>query len=482
MRFLITLFSLSLAIGALVACGSGGATVGNNPLSSGPGTPGTGTTASPSPSPSPAITGAIYHPPDNGDTFAFAGTLTTTFVRPTQYPSAEPTATEFATVSQAITVTNPATFAGDASAVDFHDVETDAQSAPVSQTITTTTDAYFSFSGTIVTGDFSELGFTSTDSTGYQVAVTYGAGNGLVDILPETAGATWANTPALTTSATSPDGTTAMETINGDGTYTENFVYPNVDAVTNTGTASDTLSGTGSYTTQNEGTLQGSGSSFTLSAPSAEGSGGTITETSSALPSPAASGATPTVTTTTIPNWIPTGFDGVALATETDSDNGATTVPSACNVPAQFGTSANQLVQTKNRVDPTFGEVEKETVTTYVMQTIGPVCTQINDVTTSYYDFTAQADDVPQFSGTPEEITTIAEVVALQSETLDSAARRPQAAQRTIAARLGARVALVESHIVASREIRHLKKMRAFARKGPSSLFSRPFARTSLRG
>ncbi len=473
-RLPITLFTLAIGIASLVACGGGGATIGNSPAGSGSGSGGSGTggsgsgssTASPSPSPSAAITGAIYHPPDNGDTFAFAGTLTTTYARPNQYPTPEPTQTAFATVSQAVTVKNPATFNGTTNAVDFNDVETDVQTAPAQQTTSTTTDAYFTFSNTIVTGDFNELGFTATQDNGYTVTVAFGSGNGLVDILPETANATWSNTPALTTSATAPDGTTAQETVNGDGTYTESFVYPNVGAVTDTAMAQSSLDGSGSYVTPDEGTLDGSAQSYTISAPSAATSSGTITETTSVQPSPVASGATPTVTTTTIPNWIPTGYLGTALATESDVDNGATTVPASCALPAAFGTSANQIVQTKNRLDPMFGELETTTTTTYDMQTIGPVCTVINDVTTDYYDFSSQSVETKEtvnFEGTPQQITTIAEVVALQSETLESIARHPQTAKRAIAARLTPRVAAIESRIAIARAIRHLKMARALS-------------------
>jgi hypothetical protein len=237
--------------------------------------------------------------------------------------------------------------------------------------------------------------------------------------------------------------------------------------------ATANLDGSGTYVTPDEGTLNGSGQSYTISAPSSQTSAGTITETTSVEPSPVASGATPTVTTTSIPNWIPTGFLGTALATETDVDNGAATVPPACALPASFGTMANQLVQTKNRLDPMFGETEVETVTTYDMQTIGPVCTQINDVTTDYYDFSSQSVETKEtvnFEGTPQQITTIAETLALQSETLASIARRPQMAKHAIAARLGPRVALAECKLIAARAIRHLEKMRAFTIARENSL------------
>ena len=481
-RLSITLFSLSLGLGTLVACGSGGATIGSSPISSGGGT-GTGVGATPSPgtpavpsatpsggptaTPSAVVTGAIYHPPDNGDAFSFTGTQTTTYSRPNQFPTPEPTQTAFETVSQAISVTNPATFAGNTSAVDFHDVETDAQTAPAEQTTTTTTDAYFAFSNTIVAGHFNELGFTATQDNGYTVTVTFGNGNGLVDILPESAGTSWMNSPAISASASAPDGTTSQETINADGTYTEHFVYPNDGAVTDTAMATASLDGSGTYLTPDEGTLDGSGQSYTISTPSAATSSGVITETTTVEPSPSAS-QTPTVTSTTIPNWIPAGYLGIALANETDVDNGPVTVPAACGIPAQYGTSANQLVQTKHRLDPLFGEIETETYATYVMQTVGPVCTVLNDVTTDYYDFTSQSVETKEtvnFEGTPQQITTIAQTIGIQSEILDGIARRPQTARRTATANLGARVSLVESRVIANRAIRHLKAMRSFTLK-----------------
>jgi hypothetical protein len=133
--------NLHVALGVLAAatifagCGSGGATIGNSPITSSPTlAPGVtpsptpfsslppGTTPSPTPSPTPSANiganGAVYHPGDNGDAFTMNGTLLVTYNRANEFPTPEPTSTTFDTVSQSITVTNPASFQG-TSGVEF---------------------------------------------------------------------------------------------------------------------------------------------------------------------------------------------------------------------------------------------------------------------------------------------------------------------------------------------------------------------------
>jgi hypothetical protein len=415
------------------------------------GTPISGTT------PQPGNSAPVDHPADNGDVFAFTGSITTTYARPNQTPSPEPTQTAFDNVAQTITVSNPATFNGN-SAVDFHTAETDTQTAPASQTFSDTLDDYFQFSNSIYTGDFTNLGYTSTDDTGYAVTFTYGTGNGLADELPELAGASWTNNAAATIATTSTDNESSTMTVKSDGSYTQTIQYQNVNAqgATDYSTANSNLDGSGLYTTPRLGTDFSSDYTYAVASPSA----GTISETTT-IPVAPMSTATPEVVSTTVPNWIPAGVLGVALATETDMDGGSTAFPSACPVPVSFGTAGNKLVQTKQRVDPLFGELENDVVTTYVIPNVGPACVTILDTLSNYYDFSGQ-NGTGYFSGSPQQITTVSEVLYLTSEQLMSAARKPQL-RASLQRNFALRVTTAQARISVARIEQRDRMLRSFS-------------------
>jgi hypothetical protein len=411
----------------------------------------------------------VYHPADNGDTTQTTGTLVTAYQRPDsaplasgQTPGPQPTQTQFDDVTQTTTVANPGgTFAGNSSNVDFHTVETDQQTAPAPETFSDTVDDYFVFSDNIYTGNFSNLGYTSTDDSGYTVTYTFGPGNGLVDVLPEVAGASFTNNAAATIATAYTNNESSMSTYAAGGTYNETINYPNVNAMgpTTTQTVIANLDGSASINTPFIGTVFTGNEQFAFSAPSAQGSG-TITETTTQQPE-TGSTAAPTVSTTAIPNWIPAGYTGTALATETDTDTGATNLPStACPVPSSFASTANVLVQTKNAVDPAMGTFETTTTTTYVIPNVGPACVTLNDVQTAYYDYSGQSG-FTLFSGTPQQITTVTEAVYLTAQELQGVARKPSSRTQVAHTFVG-RVAMAQARLSTIRRKQRTLRLQYF--------------------
>ncbi len=442
--------------------------VGMTPKPVGATPPPVGATATPTPV--TATPSAVYHPATNGSTFAFAGPLSVTYDRSGQYPSPEPTQTAVFAVTQAVKVRNPATFNGNSSAVDFQNSETDQQTAPAPQSKSIVIENYFSFSGTIYSGNFNYLGFTSVDDVGNQQSLTNGAGNGLADILPEMS-QMWTNNAAATVTGSFVDGTSLNQTIAGNGSYNETVTYPPASGSGNPGMATikSNLDGSGTYNTPRLGTGRAYNYVYSVAAPTADGSG-TITATT-AIPPAAGSTASPTPVMTTIPNWIPAGVVGKVLATESDVETVNMPIPMACAVPASFGTNGNQLVQKKVRVDPMFGQLETTTTTTYVIPNVGPACVQLADVLKSFYDFTGQ-NGTGYFRGDmPQQTTTIAETLGLSSETLASSARSPQA--RTATARtMAMRVSVAAARIAAARYTERQTLLRKLANPRTTSAFN----------
>jgi hypothetical protein len=166
---------------------------------------------------------------------------------------------------------------------------------------------------------------------------------------------------------------------------------------------------------------------YKIQAPSAPGTSGTIAETTT-IPPAVGSTATPEAVATTVANWLPPSVPG-ALANESDVDNGPVALPSSCPVPSALTGTPNQIVQTKLRVDPLNGELETTTTTTYDSANIGPICVVLDDVQDNYYDFSGQ-NGTGYFSGAPQQITEIQEVLYLTAETVQTIARHPETRSR----------------------------------------------------
>lgn len=476
-RNFYVVFGVLAAASAIAGCGGSGATIGSsgpNPITTATPTlaPGQtpsptpvptvtptlapGQTPSPTPSPSaPGVTGSVYHPGNNGDAFTMGGTLLITYDRANQYPTPEPTSTSFYNVTQTIAVTNPATFNG-TSGVDFKITETDAQTAPAAENFSDTQDQYFQYSNNMYTGNFLDLGYSETDDTGYNTTVTNASTDQLADILPEQSGATWSNDDAKTITTNDGNGQTSSTTYAGNGSYTGTITYqPLGGSQSNQATLTANADGSADYMTPRLGTALQNNYDYRIQAPSAPGSSGTITETTT-IPPAVGSTSTPDAVSTTIANWLPASVPG-SLYNETDIDNGPVALPSGCTVPAGLSGTPNQIVQTKTSVDPLNGELETMTTTTYDTVDVGPICVVLHDVQNDYYDFSGQ-NGTGYFSATPQQVTTIDEVLSLSAETVSSIARRHDARTRSETMR-AANVAMAQGRIAILRTKQRLHRL-----------------------
>ncbi len=381
-----------------------------------------------------------------GDSFAFAGSALQTIQRPLPPPSPappspQPTATSVVTVQQTVNVvSNNAAFGGRTGLADFRIVETDAK--PL-QTITSLTDEFFACPQGSAGNDV-EVGWTSNDSNGVALTLTYGAGNGLVDQLPELAGASWTNNAALALSEIDADFQQTHKTVNADGSYVETVQFPD-------GTTSDATErsdGSATYSAPLGGPNAGGDTVITIGTP-APGSGGIripITFTSPGSP--------PEIDS--VADWYPAG--PLRLATETDRNLGPAAIPSSCGATAANGASANKLLQNRTRLDTLFGEIESEITTTYTVAGLGVVCVIVADTLTAYYDYTGQGIF---FAGVPQQITSLNETIGLKDATVLKHADRASssAASRSFQ--------LAQSRFWRAVRARHAKQLQGLHRRLP---------------
>lgn len=365
---------------ALAACGGGG---------SGSTTPG------PNPKPSP---GGSSRPAQNGDSFHYSGTLEETFWRPAQpgpsnAPSPVPTSTTNWTVDNLTNVKTNTTFHGTSGLTNFAEEETDTGL----QTITTVTNDYFLFPAGGA-GPLIEDGYESLDSNFVLNDVQHGAGNGVVDMLPETGGSTWTNNARLTSSETDPDGQTSNRIVNDDGSYTETDSFP--DGTSSSAAAN--ADGSGLYKVLKGTPLE---TDYAYAAPAGGQIAITVTE-------PGAS-PEPSPIVITVPDWLPAG----GLASDAFIDNGSVPIPAGCALPPKFGTQGNDIAEHRTAVDPIFGSVDDTLEHTYVVQGRGVACVMRVDQLTAFYDFSGQ-NGLAFFEGKPIQFTVVNETIGLQVETL----------------------------------------------------------------
>jgi hypothetical protein len=385
LRTRISAIAFGICAAALAACGGGGGGV-------------------------PHPTNTSFRPAANGDAFNYAGTMTETFVRPPLgpgsfvTPSPNPTNSQTLTtaVTQAVTVSSVSSFQGVANPFDFHVLEDDTLNGGL-KTSTITSDDYYTYTTSGSATTIASIGSNVTSSDGSTFLTVLGSGNGLVDILPEVAGAiSPANNAAETVTETDADGSTDTKAVNADGTYTENGTFDDgttLQAVVNAdGSGSDTFP-----------LILPTDSSYSVSAPS----GGNITITIN-FAAPLLGGG-PEPTPFTVPVWYPLP---VVLSQETNVDSGAATLPAGCDVPAGLKKTAHQLVDTKSTVDPVFGELDTTTTTTYTEPGIGVACVQLNDVLQQFYDLSGQTQFTLDFQNTPLQTTTTAETLGITSKTV----------------------------------------------------------------
>jgi hypothetical protein len=400
--------------------------------------------------------GGSPHPAATGDTFRFTGTTTQTVTYAVPTSSPEPATSQSASVTQNITVTATAcpsatgniTFSCSGQ-VDFHTAETDAYP---DQSLYPTTDAWYALNGS---NQWVLYGSNISDGSGDTFETSYGGTPYILDKLPETQGASWSNPGALNYMEVDSDNSVTEQQINSDGSYlltqttgggyglgittsaTGASTYAGgcvaavtgictaafspLGAIPNTCTASTTGSPCGSYyETWNSGYY-----GIIVQAPSS----GKITVDVQKTPSPTAT-FTPSAIAT--PHAWYTPMPGNLLYSEADSiPQTSATIPTACNVPATFGSTGNEIQQTIEAIDPVIGYISNETINTWVVAGFGPVCIQMTNVEDEYYNW-ANDTDRPTGTGrnwgtyvfspfgatsgtTPASVETITETLTLQS-------------------------------------------------------------------
>ncbi|GAC1310881.1 MAG: hypothetical protein NVSMB19_25220 [Vulcanimicrobiaceae bacterium] len=377
-------------------------------------------TASPTPIPTAAPTGASLanaaRPFHNGDVYAYAGQTLQTFVYAGASP--RPMATTLFAIAQNVAVTDNATYNGISGAFDFKTSETDT--SPLQQ-IGITNDTYYT---TTTVGAFTNvvtLGYTSTTTTGEKLAVTVtnpGAGNGLIDILPEQGQQTWTNTGAQRIAISQADGFTSVRTYAADGTYTDTANYPqagaaNPQATPLVATIVTRADGTATYSLPLFGPPN---VTIAYGAPANGAIPISITQpgtTPGATPAP--------IQTALVGTWYQTPL---RLYDELDRDNGAVPIPASCKVPSSpYGTQANEIEQRSVRTDTALGTLDSFDQLTFVVPTYGVVCVVLTDTVLTYYDYTGQGNGAPtgvSYSGgnSPLQTTTLATTIGLTSATI----------------------------------------------------------------
>ncbi|HTU68959.1 MAG TPA: hypothetical protein VMF11_01455 [Candidatus Baltobacteraceae bacterium] len=305
-------------------------------------------------------------------------------------------------VTQNVAVSTGQSFDGQSNLTEFTANETDAGQL---QTTTTASQAYLSYvtDATRTNGiDVTEIGTSSSDSNGVATQTIFGTGNGVVEELPFVYGGQWTNTATRTDTETDPDDENITAAYNADGTYQEQFTYPEG------GTASALTrdDGSGVYDVPIEGDAAGE-TSLSVEAPS----GGQITV---GLNIPVADEAA----AFSVPDWYPVAPPD--FASDTYVDEGSTTLPSSCKVGSSYqSASVEEFIETKTRLDTVFGEWENDQVTQYVSSSYGLLCEVVSDDLQDYYDYSTQSGSAFAFTfttpPTPLVTTTVSETLALQS-------------------------------------------------------------------
>jgi hypothetical protein len=378
------------------------------------------------------------------------GSITTTFVRPpvsvSPLPSPNPTvsAQDVATTSIITNVTSGATYDGQPNLTQFSTTEVDTGTVGVLNLVTTATLSYYAYTPDAKTKsdtDVTAVGSTANIQAGTPdqttITTTYGAGNGLVDVVPEpsvTGQHVQIGTPnnaALTTTEKDADGQLTTLAVNGNGTYTESVKYP--DGTSASATELQTGSSpTGFYSFPLDGDPGGQNTTVAVSSVAS----GQIPIT--VVYGKGVAGPGPVQVHTSVPNWYPS--NPVVLANETYFNDGPTALPNPFPSPnpVTLGACAlgndinghllkqlqgkpysNKLVQTDTKVDAIFGEVETTTTSSWITIGLGLTCAETIDVLTQYYDYSGQSYYTPFFSPTPVQITTTEVQLGIVSATIN---------------------------------------------------------------
>jgi hypothetical protein len=370
----------------------------------------------------PRPTNTSDRPAASGDAFGYSGTMVQTFVRApvgagSVTPSPNPTNSQTLTtaVKQAVTVSTVATFAAVTNPFDFHVAETDTLNGGL-ETSTVTSDEYYTYTPSGANTTISFAGSNVATSDGSTFLTVIGAGNGLVDVIPEAVGTlSPANGAAETVTETDADGSTNTRTVNADGTYTANGTF--ADGTTSTAVVN--ADGSGSYTFP---LLIPAESEYSVSAPQS----GNITITTDFNSDLLGGGAEPPPFT--VPVWYPLPF---VPSQESIVDLGVASLPASCGVGSKLTRKApDEIVDTKTTVDPVFGELDTTIDTSYDERGVGVACVVLTDTLSQYYDLSGQTQYTLSFSNAPFQTTTTTETLGITSATvlgLSSVARSSDA-------------------------------------------------------
>ena len=337
-------------------------------------------------------------PGNLSDAFTFKGSLSSVTQQVNNNFTSNPQ-TDSANVDLVSTVKAVQVFPGQGVGTIVHSDETDTY--PVRQIKTATDNTVAYANGPAAHATVALLKTDSKDSNASEYITDYTAsnlGNGILDVIPESPGPFGPNNATLHYTELDPASFSRDRVVNANGSYVEHDrdAFGDDQSITVNSDLSAFLDAN-----------QYSNFNFTFGKPTATNPS-TITFQIRRLNGAPA--------TRTIPSWIPAGT--TQPSTETDVDNGAVPYAAACNVPAKYGTSGTQIVQTINRVDPALGNLETLTTKTWVSNGVGPVCIQMTDAVSTFYDFTGQNGNFAIFfsnNAKPIQLTTISETLTLQS-------------------------------------------------------------------
>ena len=391
--------------------------------------------AKPSATPSAAPTAAPTAGPSAtpaAETLTYTGTMTqtiaTTYGNPAPQPSGTPISNS--TVTSAWTSSQIVGLAPSGGTYDAHvvDVESGASPSPavVEQTVSDTIYTVpASGAGNVAVSSVSSTNGTPGGSFADTTVTQYPVPR-IVNVLPESAGATWTNTDQQTATETAPGGDVTVRTVAQNGSYTQTTTQPPLATASPTPpptlfTFSENADGSGTYSTVASSPAQTTYSFLFSAAPIQIA----FSSSDRSIRS----------TTYSVVPWWPS--NPVTLYSETDVATTGVAVPASCHVSSSFPASARLLTQNWQRVDTIYGTVENETIAEYDAPGIGALCRIVQDRLQYFYDYTAGSysaaqaySDAPLFYGGPAPWKT---VTTIQTLSLSSFGGSPAASVARVA-------------------------------------------------
>ncbi len=257
---------------------------------------------------------------------------------------------------------------------------------------------------------------SASDPTATTIATTYAAGDyPTVDVLPETAGASWSNDGAqneVENGTRRAAGRRPLHIGRRERPCSRRpaAALPSPTPQTPLISASQNSAGAGSITRPLS--FNGTGSAtYAFAAPS----GGAI-----AVHYSDSSG--------NANNYSEPAWFAAPLYAEFDQVVGTVPIPAQCNAPAAAGTSATEVQRQLKRIDAIVGYADQQTIQTYDVLGIGIVCTVATDVNTSYVDWTGGSYYTPYlYNGTTAGVTTTTEVLAITASSAGTLSARRKA-------------------------------------------------------